>query len=160
MQTLSLALVEDCWLEICGLTPALEAELMSRFRQAQPALFGFLRAAQEATFQGEDRGCLLLYGLWVWLAFHKAHGTTREITEDDIERALSANERHIAELHAAGGPLMDKAAGWTSTYAQMPLLAAIINRAMEGDLEEGRRVDDLLGVLILYLKTAIDCFQK
>ena len=158
--TLEPALVQDVWDALCDATRDEIHAWNADFRRRQPAIVGFLRAAEEEIFQDDDRGALLLHGLWAWRAFLAAHHEPREIDEDDLEAAYTANERTMFELEAStAANVMDTAADWTETYRQMPLLAAILQQAMSGDLAETRRVDDFLGLIILHMKTVIDCLD-
>jgi hypothetical protein len=160
MQTLPVSVVEDAWHELSSGDAADVREWVARFRTEQPPLSGFLLAAEESVFQNDDRGPLLLFGVWAWLAFKKCGRGSHEITAEMIESALDENHKLLTALeHSTEKNIMDTAAEWTSNYRQMPLLAAMLEQLVGGDLDAPRGVDDFLGLITLYLKTTIDCLN-
>ena len=161
MQTLPPSVVEDAWGELDGADGGHVRRLVQQFRTEQPVLSGFLLAAEESVFAGDDRGEMLLYGVWAWLAFKRAGHTSAEITEETINAAFDENHRLFEALeHSTAPNVMDAAADWTHSYRQMPLLAALVSRIMSGNLEDPKRVDDFAGLIILHVKTLIDCLDS
>ena len=162
MTALPPSLVEDTWNEL-NADPAFARTTISAFRQAQPVLSGFLRAADDHLSEiGGERGSLLMIGVWAWLAFRKAGGATLAITEERVEAAFDANQLILGGLEESDEKnVMDAASDWTETYPQMPLLAGILQHLSGGDpvTDDPRGVDDILGLMMLYSKTAIDCLH-
>jgi hypothetical protein len=159
--TLSPALVDDVWLELSSCAPADIDTLLGRFRREQPVLGGFVRAAEECVFANDERGALVLYSLWSWLVCQRAGRATHEITEERIEAALAANSSLLASAAAAPtSDVMSTASAWTAGYPGLPLLAAILNQVMGGELENTARLDDFAGLITLYMKTVIDCLLR
>lgn len=134
-------------------------EIVARFRHEQPALAGYLQAAEEAleTSALDERGLIFFHGLWAWLAFKKCGGADREITEEMIEAAHDANELEMEELAAAPEKgWLNHAREMTKEYRQMALLGAVTEAVMDPGLLDLPRADDIAGVILLHVKTAID----
>lgn len=158
MTAVPLSAVNDAWHQLNESDRESVRSWVEQFRREQPVLSGFLLAAEENLSNHNERGSLLLMGLWAWLACRLSGVRSREISEEMIESVYDANEQQMRCLDAAGdADFMDEASNWTTTYPQMPLLGAMVNELMGGEMEETRRVDDMLGILILFLKTTIDC---
>jgi len=152
------SVVNEVWLELLSLSPDQLSAWIDRFRAAQPVLAGYVRAVEEGVFAEDDRGQLTLFAVWTFEAARRTGNTRREIDENTIETMLSENERLLAAVAAAPlRDIMSTASSWTEDYPNLPMLGAMLNHAMHGDLEETRRVDDFLGLLALHLKTLIDC---
>jgi hypothetical protein len=155
---LSAAAVDDVWMELLSSSPAVVDGMIGRFREAQPGLAGFVFAAEESVFANDERGSLVLYSLWSWLVCRRAGRAGREVTEEMIEGALGANSTLLHSAAAAPpNDVMSTASAWTADYPGLPLLSAILNQVMGGELENPRHVDDFAGLIMLYMKTVIDC---
>lgn len=158
MFALAPALVDDVWRELASSPPAVVGRLVERFRRAQPVLSGFVLAAEESVFANDERGSLMLYTLWSWLVCQRAGRAAREITEEVIEASLAENSRLLhSAATAPASDVMSTASAWTATYPALPMLSAILNQVMGGELENTRRIDDFAGLITLYMKTVIDC---
>lgn len=153
--------VTDAWneLNLAG-DEQLEAHV-AKFRAEQPVLAGFLQAAEEAIAERDDRGMIFFYGLWAWLAFRKCGGAAHEVSEERIEAAWDENDDEMQELAAADERRwLHSARTLTGEYRQMALLGAMTESIMDPGLTDRPRTDDLSGVILLYLKTAIDALDE
>lgn len=160
MPVVPVSAVTDAWNELnCGDDEALAATV-SRFRAEQPALAGYLQAAEESIAEKDDRGLVFFYGLWAWRAFRLAGGAEGEITEDMIGDIWDANEEEVRFLEASSpSRWLSHARGLTAGYRQMALLGAVTEAVMDPGLTDNPRTDDLSGVILLHVKTAIDCLD-
>ncbi|MES2705552.1 MAG: hypothetical protein V4726_03005 [Verrucomicrobiota bacterium] len=149
--------VTDAWNELNTEDDDRLTDHVALFRQEQPILAGYLQAAEEAISSRDDRGLIFFYGLWAWLAFKKCGGATHEVTEERIEAAWDENERQMEILGAASElQWMRGARHLTRDYPQMALLGAVTESVMDPGLTDTPRTDDLSGVILLHVKTAID----
>jgi hypothetical protein len=152
--------VTDAWNELnLAADEQLEAHV-AQFRAEQPVLAGFLQAAEEAIADRDDRGMIFFYGLWAWLAFRKCGGAEHEVSEERIEAAWDENDDEMQALAAADERRwLHGARTLTREYRQMALLGAMTESIMDPGLTDRPRTDDLSGVILLYLKTAIDALD-
>ena len=161
MPTVPPSAVTDAWNELNLEEDERLAAHVAGFRLEQPVLAGFLQAAEEAIAERDDRGVVFFYGLWAWLAFKKCGGATHEVTEERLEAAWEENERGVAELEAAGDrQWLHQARGLTRDYRQMALLGAMTESIMDPGLVNRVVHDDLSGIILLHVKTAVDALDQ
>ncbi len=152
--------VIDAWNELNTAEDEPLAIAVARFRAAQPILAGFLQAAEERLAERDDRGLVFFYGLWAWLAFRKCGGASHEVTEERIEEAWEQNQEEVEALAAADERRwLHQARGLTREYPQMALLGAMTESLMDPGLTDRPRSDDMSGLILLHLKTAIDALD-
>ncbi len=160
MPTVPPSAVTDAWNELNLEDDDRLATHVAQFRAEQPVLAGYLQAAEEAVSERDDRGLIFFYGLWAWLAFRKCGGAAHEVTEERIEAAWEDNEDEMHELEAMNqGRWLSGARSLTSDYRQMALLGAMTESIMDPGLTDRPQTDDLSGVILLHLKTAIDALD-
>lgn len=158
MTDITVDLVDEVWYDLVSNSPAEVEAKLEAFRRAQPVLAGYVRAVEEGVFAGDERGQLTLFALWAYEVCRRTGRARREIDEEMIESMLIENERLLTAVEAAPvSDVMSTAVSWTSSYPHLALLGAILNRAMHGEMENSRRVDDFLGLLTLHAKTMVDC---
>ncbi len=160
MNTVPLSAIEDAWHDLYDTTEERAGELMDAFAREQPELAHYLTGAEEEISTLDDRGFLMLYGVWTWLAF-KLNGRDRTmVTASAIDAAANRNYEDMSRMGSDSGKLiMDASAGFRKEFRQMPMLGAILNDVAEGQLESDHRSDDITGMIILCTKTVIDCLD-
>ena len=160
MQTVSPSAVEDAWNELYNTTEAHAGDLVDEFVREQPHLAEILGAAEEQINAIDDRGFLLLYGVWAWLAFRKAGRSRHAVSSVVAEATLARNQRDASWLEgAADKPLLDAATSFTRDYRQWPLFSAMISDIMQGELEREESADDITGILLIHAKSVIDALD-
>ena len=160
MPTVPPSAVTDAWNELNIEDDEKLATHVAEFRAQQPVLAGFLQAAEEAIAERDDRGLIFFYGLWAWLAFRKCGGATHEVTEERIEAAWENNDEEVQELGAVEqSHWLHEARSLTRDYRQMALLGAMTESIMDPGLTDRPRSDDLSGILLVHVKTAIDALD-
>lgn len=83
-----------------------------------------------------------------------------EVTEERIEAAWEENEDEMSELEAADDRRwLQEARTLTRDYRQMALLGAMTESIMDPGLTDRPRSDDLSGIILLHVKTAIDALD-
>lgn len=160
LTTVPLSAIEDAWHEIYDTTEERAGELMEEFAREQPDLVAYLASAEEEINTLTDRGFLMLYGVWAWLACKLNGRDTNRVTATAIEAAATRNHTDMMRLQEdRTRQVMDASAVFRQEFRQLPLLGAIINDAMEGDMEGESRQDDITGMTVLCAKTVIDCLD-
>ena len=135
-------------------------DLVEEFAREQPFLMTFLVTAEEEIEKMDDRGFLILYGMWAWLAFKYNGRTGTIVPASAIEAARNANIHEMETLHGVGDNAVDRAGRkLTKSYRQAPLLGAILNNVAEGEMESEHRQDDITGLLLVEIKTVIDALD-
>ena len=160
MNTVSLSAIEDAWHEIYDTTEERAGELMDAFAKEQPELAVYLSEAESEISKLDDRGFLMLYGVWAWYAFKLNGRDSTMVTATQIEAASNRNHEDMQRMEQAKQNLvMDASADFRKEFHQLPMLGAIINDVMEGKMEGGNFNDDITGMIVLCAKTVIDCLD-
>lgn len=160
MNTVPLSAIEDAWHELYDTTEERAHELLDAFVREQPELAHYLTEAESEISKLDDRGFLMLYGVWIWLAYKLNGRDGTMVTATAIEAASNRNYQDMHHMEQARPSLiMDAAAGFRREFRQLPMLGAIINDIMEGKMEGDSRSDDITGMLVICAKTVIDCLD-
>jgi hypothetical protein len=160
MDTVPLSAIEDAWHELYNTTEERAHELLDAFVKEQPELAHYLTEAEQEISKLDDRGFLLLYGVWIWFAFKLNGRDSTMVTATAVEAASNRNHTDMMRMGEAKQSLiLDAAADMRREFRQLPLLGAIINDIMEGQMEGDSRSDDITGMLVLCAKTVIDCLD-
>ncbi len=160
LTTVPLSAIEDAWHEIYDTTEERAQDLMEEFVREQPDLAAYLASAEEEIDTVSDRGFLMLYGVWAWLACKMNGRDTTRVPATAIEAAAQRNYKDMLRLQEEETKMvMDASAHFRKDFRQLPLLGAIINDVMEGQLEGDSRQDDVTGMIVLCMKTVIDCLD-
>ena len=160
ISSIPLSAIEDAWHELYDTTEERAGELMDAFAKEQPELAHYLSEAESEISKLDDRGFLMLYGVWAWLAFKMNGRDTTMVTANAIEAASNRNHDDMMRMEQAKQSLvMDASAAFRKEFRQLPLLGAIINDVMEGKMEGESYSDDITGMIVLCAKTVIDCLD-
>lgn len=160
LTTVPLSAIEDAWHDIYNTSEERAQELLEEFVREQPDLAAYLASAEEEINTLDDRGFLMLYGVWIWRACRLNGRDTTRVTATAIEAAANRNYEDMRRLeNERSRQVMDASAHFRKDFRQAPLLGAILNDVMEGAMEGESRSDDITGMIVLCAKTAIDCLD-
>jgi hypothetical protein len=82
------------------------------------------------------------------------------VTATAVEAASERNHSDMMRMGEAKQSLiMDAAKDFSKDFRQLPMLGAIINDLMEGQMEGESRQDDITGMIVVCAKTVIDCLD-
>ncbi len=160
MQAVSAAAVQDAWHDLYNSSDDHAESLVDAFIHEQPHLADLLARAESSISTVDDRGFLLLYGTWAWLAFRRAGRSNHPIPASAVAAALARNQLDAAWLqNSSDKSLLDSARHFTRDYRQWPLFSALIHDIMQGELEREQSADDITGILLLHAKTIVDALD-
>ena len=160
MNTVPLSAIEDAWHELYDTTEERAQELLAAFAKEQPELAHYLSEAEQEISKLDDRGFLLLYGVWAWLAFKLNGRDSTMVTATMIEAASNRNHEEMMRMENAKQSLiMDASQEFRKDFRQLPMLGAIINDLVEGQMDGENRNDDITGMIVVCAKTVIDCLD-
>lgn len=155
-----LSAIEDAWHEIYDTTEERAGALLEAFYKEQPDLAAYLATAEEEISVMDDRGFLMLYGVWIWYAFKLNGRDSTRVTVSAVEAAADRNFADAMRLQEEQTKLvMDASRDFRREFRQQAMLGAIVNDIMEGNMEGESRQDDITGMMVLCVKTVIDCLD-
>jgi hypothetical protein len=159
MKPISTESVEQTAQRIENLSVRQGEQLTQKFMEEQPLVMAYLMAVDNDLLNEEERELLFFLGAAVWQMMAQGGAPLPQVTEQTIDQFEAANQRTFEAL--AGGSdedtrtVMEKL---LRDYNQPAVLKYVITALMESAQEEGIRQDNL-GVLMLDLKTVIDCLD-
>ena len=161
MKTISGKIIDRTWKRINEASEEEAQRLLDVMAKQQPFIVAYLLAVEETLMAENERGRLMLIGLILWEIIFAENPGLRSVTMDDLEAAEQVNIKFLEELEA--GSEMDHMAGLQhlmNTYNQVPLLSAVIESLMAEDAEEPELASENIGLVLLHLKTVLDCLDQ
>ncbi len=160
MKAISTESVEQTARRIENLSVRQGEQLTQKFMEEQPLVMAYLMAVDNDLLNEEEREWLFFLGTAVWQMMTQGDASLPQVTEQTIEQVEAANQRTFEAL--AGGLDGDARTAMENLlrdYNQPAVLKYVITALMESAQNESIRQDNL-GVLMLDLKTVIDCFNE
>jgi hypothetical protein len=161
MKTISGKIIDRTWKRVNEATEEEAQRLLDVMAKQQPFVVAYLLAVEETLMEEADRGRLMLIGLILWQIISVENPDLRSVTMDDLEAAEQRNLKFLEELEA--GSEMDHMTGLQNlmaTYNQVPLLSAVIESLMAEDAEEPEMASENIGLVLLHLKSVLDCLDQ
>jgi hypothetical protein len=153
--------VEAMWDRMAEL-PASEAPgLVKAFEEQQPAVLAYLMAAEGDELNQEERELLLFLGLTVWQIMTQGTTAPPFVSAEMLQAAETRNLDWLESLEQKANAHEDEAGiAMVTSYAQPDVLRGVLEALMEEDTgDPGLIRDESKGLLLLSLKTVIDCLD-
>lgn len=161
MKPIPEAIVEATWKKIAEYPPLYANKLVDQINKEQPVILAYLLAVSEAPFDEElnqDEKELLLYlGIVVWQIMGKG-GKLPHVTEEMIEEAETANFETLEKM--ADDFYESQIMQMLQNYNQFSVLQYVVEALMEEPDEDLEIRDEYKGIMMIYLKTVIDCLDR
>lgn len=160
MNTISAEIVERNWKELSDFNQKEATNVINEISLKQPLILAYLMAIGEELFDQDENELLLYLGVAIWKMMTEGDEPMPEVTEELLDKKEEKNFKMIEYL---GG---ESESGFVEGvhrifkgYNQPEILGFVIEALMES-LEEGIIEDENVGLMMLYLKTVIDCFDS
>ena len=190
MNRISEEIVEKTWQEAAEMGEEEGIKAIEKFAKEQPAVLAYLMGAGGDTLVEGDRELLLYLGLVIWKIMSRGDRPLKEIPMDDLETEEEANFKVLEELTTASPEeMLAFSAKMLSDFNQIEVLKYVLEAIMEDedfdeddwdlddddieleqddshegdfDLDEDDLdiEDESQGLMLIYLKTVINCFDK
>ncbi len=160
MEPIPAEIVEETWKRVASLSPRRAPRLMKRMGREQPLVLAYLLAVDHDLFNDDERQLLLCLGVVVWQIMSQRSRPLPTITEDQLDAAEAKNVKMAEYLQGETEEgFMEATRTMISNYGQPAVLRYVVEAIME-EPEEGCVIrDDSRGIMLLDLKTVIDCFD-
>lgn len=160
MKPITQEIVEKTWQKISGLEDEKMALLRAQMDQEQPGVLSYLMAAGDDLLNEDERELLLYLGTVVWQIMLQGSRSLRRVTIPQLEFAENANFSTLDDLSGESpADLIAAVEEMVASYSQPEVLKYVIEALMEEDDEEIDITEDGKGLMLIYLKTVIDCFD-
>ena len=161
MNKISAEIVERTWKEMSTMSPLNYPKLINKFSKEQPFILTYLIAVDGQQFNEDERELLLYLGVVIWMMMSRENNPLPKVTEKIID---DAEEKNIKMLEYLEGETETDFYETTDTilqdYNQPEVLRYVVEALMEDDDEDVDIQEENIGLMMIYLKTVIDCFDK
>ena len=161
MNPISSEVVEKTWKRMGEMPPQEMSKLVYQMSKEQPFVFAYLMGIGSDIFNQDERELLFYLGMVVWQMM--SQGTTHlpKVTEELLDKAEELNLKMIRYLEG------ESELGFIQTikkimegYNQLEVMNYVVEALVEESDEESTIRDENKGMMMFYLKTVIDCFDK
>ncbi len=162
MKPISSKIVEKTWKRIGGMSPAEMPKLVSLMNRKQPFIIAYLMGVGGDTLNQDERELLVYLGVVVWQIMSQGSVSLPKITGEALDKAERVNMKMLEYLEAELEPGFTQVVKTIlNSYNQIEVLRYVVEALMEESEEEACLIrDESKGLLLLYLKTVIDCLDK
>ncbi|MFQ6003812.1 MAG: hypothetical protein ACE5KJ_08700 [Candidatus Zixiibacteriota bacterium] len=161
MNPISAEVVEKTWKRVAGTSLQEVPETIDRMTKEQPLILAYLLAVGHDIFNQDERELLFFLGMVIWQIM--SQGTTRlpKITEKTIDEVEESNLKMLEYLEGESETgFVESVEGMLENYNQREVLGYVMEALME-EPEEGCLIrEENKGLMMIYLKTVLDCFDR
>lgn len=161
MKELDIETIEASWNSMEDLDTETIPSLVNELGYKQPFLLTYLMATGHDILSLQEREALLFLGVMIWQIINEIYSDIQVISGDKLD---SNEHKNIQMLEYLAGEseseFLDTVEIIMSKYHQPILLRFIITKLVQ-EPERGIELnDDNMGMIVIYLKTVIDCFDE
>ncbi|HIE13168.1 MAG TPA: hypothetical protein EYP63_07065, partial [Desulfotomaculum sp.] len=160
MRPISAKVVEATWKRMASISPLQSQQIVDGMSKRQPVVLAYLMGAGGDLLNEDERGLLLYLGVVVWQMMLQGDAPLLKVTEKILDRAEERNMKMLERFAGEPFDLMEKGIeGMLRNYHQREVLEYVVEALME-EPEEGCFIrDENRGIMMVFLKTVIDCFD-
>ena len=161
MKPIPADVVEKTWKKVGGMSPQDAPELIDRMTKQQPLILAYLMGIGGDLFNQDEREVFVYAGIVIWQIMSQGETPLPEVTEEMIDEAEESNEKMLDYLEDESEIGIEEAVkDLLDNYNQKEVLRYALETIME-EPEEGCLIRDKnKGMMMIYLKTVIDCFDR
>lgn len=157
--------IEETFKEIAEMSPKKVHEIIERMDKEQPLIIGYLMEVGGDVLNMDEREVLLYLGVVVWqIISQKRKGKDTpvpEITEEILLRADESNGKMLESLeNKSSDDFIDSIGNMVENNSHPELLKVVVEALMEEPEVMCVIRDENKGMMMIYLKTVIDCFCR
>ncbi len=160
MEPIPADIVEKTWKRVASLSPRRAPALIERMSKEQPVILAYLLAVDHDLFNDDERQLLLYLGVVVWQIMLQGSQSLPMVTEDRLDAAEASNVKMAEYLERESEEgFLEATRIIIENYGQPEVLRYVVEAIME-EPEEGCVIrEESKGIMLLNLKTVIDCFD-
>ncbi len=153
--------IDKIWQEKADLEPKEVPELIENMGNKQPYVLSYLLATGNEILVPSEREVVFFMGVLIWYVIDSLKIKLDEIP---IEQLLENEEKNYEMLeYLAGEPdseFMETVSKIMEHYNQSVFLRYIIEQIMNEPKKEIEIIENHIGMMVIYLKTFIDCIDS
>ena len=153
--------VEKTWERMIDMSPAEAPEMVDRMTKEQPLILAYLMAIGDELFNQDEREVLLFLGIVIWQIMLQGDTPLPTISEKMLEEVEESNFKMLEYLEGESETdFMETTMSMLENYNQKEILAHVLEAIMEEPEEDGEITEENQGMMMIHLKTVIDCFDR
>jgi hypothetical protein len=161
MKVISADDVEKVYVKMWNMSEQDAFRLSYAMQEEQPLLVAYLAAVDKDILNQEEREVLFYQGTVIWQIMSEAQKPLPQITEDKLLRIESENLCLSESLKNAGTwKFAEVIKRILKDYGQPEVFRYVLSALLDQDNEDCVIRDENLGIIMLDLKTVIDCFDQ
>lgn len=152
--------VDRTWVHMAEMPVSNAGALMDAMGKAQPNVLAYLLAVDHDILNQDERELLLYLGVVVWQIMSKGLRRLHRVTQKALDEAEARNMEMLGDLQKVSeAGFLDVLRRVVESCGQPEVLRFVIEALME-EPEEGCLIRDVnTGIMMIDLKTVIDCFD-
>jgi hypothetical protein len=159
-KSISADVVERTWQRIAGQSAKDAQKLVNRMSKEQPVVLAYLMAVDNDIFNQGEREVLLFLGVVVWQIMLQGTRPLPKVTEKILDKAEAGNLKMAEYLRGETEAGFEEATRKIiGSYRQPEVLRYVVEAIMEDTEESSPIREENKGIMLLDLKTVIDCFD-
>jgi hypothetical protein len=154
--------VEKTWKRVGSMSPLQGQKMINEMSKQQPVILAYLLAAGDDLLNQDERELLLYLGVVVWqIMIQGNNAPLPKVTEKALDKAERKNMKMLERFAGKAFDQMEKGVeAMFRNYNQREVLKYVVEALME-DPEEGCFIrEENKGIMMVFLKTVIDCFDR
>lgn len=162
MNKISGEIVERTWKEMFALSPDYYPKLVNKFSREQPVILAYFLAVGEEHLNEDEQQLFLYVGLVVWRMMSNGESQLPRVTKKMIQEAANKNIKMLEYLNEESeSGFVETVETMIENYNQPEVLQFVVEALIEEDEENDSHIrNESIGMMMIYLKTVIDCFDK
>lgn len=155
-------IVEKTWREMVALSPDYYPKLVNKFTEEQPVILAYFLTISEEHLNEDEQHLFLYVALVVWRIMSKGEMQLPRVTKKMIREATEKNLKMLEYLHGESeSGFIETVEIMIENYNQPEVLQFVVEALIEEDEEDNGHIrNESIGMMMIYLKTVIDCFDK
>ena len=160
MNSISSEIVEKTWKKVGSMSPLQGQKMITQMSKQQPIVLAYLMTAGDDFLNEDERELLLYLGVVVWQIMCQGDAPLPKATEKALDKVERKNIKMLERFAGKVFDQMEKSVEeMLRNYNQRVVLKYVVEALME-EPEEGCFIrDENKGIMMVFLKTVIDCFD-
>jgi hypothetical protein len=143
------------------MSPQEMPKLINLMSKEQPFILTYLMAIDNAIFNQDERELLFYLGVVVWQIMSQGSTPLPKVTQETLDEIEESNTKMLEYLEGESETsFIETVETIVKNYNQPEVLRYVIEALMEESDEEPLIRDEYKGIMMINLKTVIDCFDK
>jgi len=143
------------------MSPQEMPKLINLMSREQPFILTYLMAIDNAILNQDERELLFYLGVVVWQIMSQGSTPLPKVTQETLDEVEESNTKMLEYLEGESETsFIETVETIVKNYNQPEVLRYVIEALMEESDEESLIRDEYKGMMMINLKTVIDCFDK